>query len=63
MFSFTGQVDLYREQGFDDMEIDSMISMDMAEGVRRFVEGYYDDPIVQDGWHQQDVIDMYRRER
>lgn len=25
-------------------------------------DDYWDDPIVNEGWHQQDVIDMYRRE-
>lgn len=28
-----------------------------------FIETYEDDPYVQDGWHQQDIIDSYRRER
>ena len=29
-----------------------------------FDEGaYWEDPYVRDGWAQQDVIDMYRRER
>lgn len=28
-----------------------------------FEEEYYSDPYVNDGWAQQDVIDMYRRER
>ena len=26
-------------------------------------DAYWEDPIVQDGWAQQDTIDMYRRER
>lgn len=28
-----------------------------------FEEEYYSDPYVNAGWAQQDVIDMYRRER
>lgn len=36
------------------------IAAEEAEAAR---ERYYDDPLVQYGWHQQDVIDMYRRER
>lgn len=28
-----------------------------------FEEEYYSDPYVNAGWVQQDVIDMYRRER
>jgi hypothetical protein len=35
----------------------------IAERKRNFYEDYNNDPIVQDGWHQQDIIDMYRRER
>ena len=26
-------------------------------------ENYWNDPIIMDGYRQQDVIDMYRRER
>lgn len=28
-----------------------------------FLEGYYEDPVVREGLMQQDIIDMYRRER
>lgn len=34
-----------------------------AEEHERFFEDYYNDPMVQEGWRQQDLIDMYRRER
>ena len=34
-----------------------------AEEHERFIEDYENDPMVQYGWHQQDIIDMYRRER
>ena len=40
-------------------EYDEMI----AERKQRNREEYYNDPIVQEGWRQQDIIDMYRRER
>lgn len=33
------------------------------ERSRQFYEDYYSNPEVQYGWHQQDLIDMYRRER
>ena len=35
----------------------------VAERHERFIESYYNDPYVQEGWAQQDVIDMYRAER
>lgn len=28
-----------------------------------FIERYENDPMVNEGWAQQDLIDMYRRER
>ena len=28
-----------------------------------FIESYYNDPLVNEGFCQQDTIDMYRRER
>ncbi len=34
-----------------------------AEEHERFLRDYESDPMVNDGWCQQDVIDMYRRER
>lgn len=61
--SITELVDAYREQGYSDREIDNMVLRDMAMAQEQFVEDYENDPLVQDGWHQQDIIDMYRRER
>jgi hypothetical protein len=29
----------------------------------RFIEEYENDPMTCEGWAQQDLIDMYRRER
>ena len=34
-----------------------------AEEYEQFLEAYENNPEVQYGWHQQDIIDMYRRER
>ena len=34
-----------------------------AEQAERFLDDYYSDPLVNEGWAQQDLIDMYRRER
>ena len=30
---------------------------------QRFLDDYYDNPLVHEGWAQQDMIDMRRRER
>ena len=34
-----------------------------AEAHDRFIEKYENDPLVQYGWHQQDMIDLRRREQ
>ena len=34
-----------------------------AEKHEQFLDDYYNDPMVQLGWRQQDLIDIYRRER
>lgn len=34
-----------------------------AEKAERFLDDYYNDPLVNEGWAQQDLIDMYRMER
>lgn len=34
-----------------------------AEEHEQFLEDYANDPEVQYGWHQQDIIDMRRREQ
>lgn len=34
-----------------------------AERRKQFIEDYENDPEVQYGWYQQDLIDMRRRER
>lgn len=61
--NFVEMVDLLRAEGFTDAEINHQISISMMEAEHDFYEDYYNDPLVQDGWHQQDIIDMYRRER
>lgn len=61
--SITEMVDHYRAEGYSDREIDNMIMRDLEEAQARFIEDYENDPIVQEGWHQQDIIDMYRNER
>lgn len=34
-----------------------------GEEQERFIEEYENNPMVCEGWVQQDLIDMYRRER
>ena len=36
---------------------------EIAETYEQFLEDYNNDPEVQYGWHQQDLIDMRRREK
>jgi len=35
----------------------------LAEAEQEFIEDYENSPEVQYGWHQQDLIDMRRREQ
>ena len=35
----------------------------VAEAHEQFIEDYENDPGVQYGWYQQDIIDSYRMER
>lgn len=60
---FVAMVDELRSEGYSPDEINSQIIRAMEEEHEAFMEAYEDDPLVQDGWHQQDIIDMYRRER
>jgi hypothetical protein len=51
------------EQGLSAEEAESEYAK-MQEEIREdFYERYYNDPLVCEGFAQQDVIDMYRRER
>lgn len=63
MMDFVYMVDQLRAEGYTDDEINREISRAMAEDQEAFIEAYENDPVVQAGWHQQDIIDMYRRER
>ena len=60
---FVAMVDHLRSEGYSPAEINNQIAMAMEEAHVAFMEDYENDPLVQDGWHQQDIIDMYRRER
>lgn len=60
---FVYMVDRLRAEGFTASEINAEISRAMAEAEEAFFEDYENDPAVQAGWQQQDIIDMYRAER
>lgn len=60
---FVYMVDRLRAEGYTASEINAEISRAMAEAEDAFFESYENDPVVQAGWHQQDIIDMYRAER
>lgn len=61
--TITELVDFYREEGLDDREINKQIPRDLAEQEVEFIEAYENDPRVQYGWAQQDLIESYRFER
>lgn len=50
-------------RGLTSVEAEDEYYEMIAERKQRNREEYYNDPIVQEGWRQQDIIDMYRRER
>lgn len=50
-------------EGLTAEEAEQQWNEAVAERHERFLDSYYNDPIVNEGWAQQDVIDMYRRER
>ncbi|NBK25357.1 MAG: hypothetical protein EOM68_25460 [Spirochaetia bacterium] len=61
--SITEMVDSYREEGCSDEEINRMVLRDLADQEEDRIEAYENDPMVQAGWAQQDLIDSYRYER
>lgn len=56
-------VELCKEDGLTASEAQDEWERYLAEKREQFLERYYNDPLVQEGWRQQDLIDMYRRER
>lgn len=63
MIDYCEIVDQMRAQGYSDSEINHECGKAKAYAEEQFYEDYYNDPVVQQGWHQQDIIDMYRMER
>ena len=56
-------VEQCREDGLDGDECLREWSRIQADRSAAFMEAYESDPVVQAGWCQSDLIDMYRRER
>ena len=63
MIDFYEFVEQCKEEGLTSYEAQTEYEIACEEEHERFLEEYENDPIVQAGWAQQDVIDMYRRER
>lgn len=66
---YKNMIDIYefieqcKEEGMTRQQAMLSLGRYMNECRNSVIEDYYNDPIVQDGWHQQDIIDMYRMER
>ena len=56
-------IETCKENGLSTDEAQLEYCRAVEEEKERRLEEYYNDPIVDYGWHQQDIIDMYRRER
>jgi len=56
-------VDACKEEGLTAEQALNEWNRAQAEAEADFFEDYYNDPVVQYGWYQQDLIDMHRRER
>lgn len=63
MIDFYDFIDNCRNEGLSGEEALSEYERAVAEEKQAFMERYENDPEVQYGWYQQDVIDMYRYER
>lgn len=56
-------VELCKDEGLTSEQALREWNRAQAEAEADFLEDYYNDPVVQYGWHQQDVIDRWRMER
>ena len=63
MFDLYQFVEECKAQGLTAEEAQEEYLDTLEERKNAFLESYYNDPFVQEGWHQQDIIDSYRRER
>lgn len=51
-----------KEEGYTGEEALNEYYKAVEEERNSFYERYYDDPLVNEGFRQQDIIDMYRNE-
>lgn len=56
-------VEQCKAEGMTSQEAMQELNKALYEREEAMIEAYYNDPIVNEGFHQQDIIDMYRRER
>ena len=56
-------IETCKENGLSTYEAQIEYGKAVEEERERRLEEYYNDPIVGEGWRQQDIIDMYRMER
>ena len=52
-----------KAKGMNTTEASREYEKAWAEDGEVFLDSYYNDPEVQYGWYQQDMIDLRRRER
>lgn len=56
-------VECCKDEGLSAAEALEELNRAQAEAEATFIEEYESRPDVCYGWYQQDIIDMYRRER
>ena len=63
MLDFYDFMELCRDEGLSPEDALDEWDRARAAAKEKFLEDYYDNPETQYGWYQQDLIDMYRREK
>ncbi len=63
MIDFYDFIETCKENGLSSDEAQTEYCRAIEEEKERVLEDYYNNPIHEEGWRQQDIIDMYRRER
>lgn len=56
-------IETCKENGLSTDEARLEYDRAVEEERQQKLEDYFNDSLVHEGWHQQDIIDMYRRER
>ena len=63
MFDLYDFIEQCKEDGLTSDEAMDKMDRILADMEQERIEAYENDPMVQYGWYQQDMIDMRRRER